>query len=1835
MIKRSKSVYIIGSIIIGIISVVFIFAGLILTGVIDSSSRKLVFRSGSRSVVYDGQVLTCDEWTFASGELKEGHTVTMTFTGEQLTVGKSENVFTATVFDANGADVTGDYEIEYTFGELAVTARPITITTATESHVYDGVEFRVEEYEYTGELISGDTLVCEFSEASGITDKGIQDNVATATVVNAVNEDVTANYAVELVYGTLEVTPRALVLQSPGEAKPYDGTPLIYECEDPVKELVKGGALVDGHTIVPTFYNQVTTVEEGQKPNDFTAVIMAGERNVTENYSIEYRTSGTLEITPYNTLRIETDSAQKTYDGTPLTLAADAWKFQTNYEKMFTEGSFAGYSMELVFPEITNVNEKTDSNPEKYVIRNVDGEDVSESFKVEVKAGKLEILPLELRITTGSGEKTYDGTPLYVRSWNWENGYNPFTDAEKYPNLSGFAASVEVTGEQLNAWSETYDGNGNVNGYKETGTSKNTAELASVTDENGTVIPVGNFKLVVAEAGTLTVTPRTLKLSSDGVAVQYRGEPWSVNYTLVLDSMGTISSSASVGDWHFFDSNWALNACDGMVPAERLQITFNENFTDVQEGGYLLEKFDLSVIDAKNSVISHGELNYKLDISAFGKVTITPYTVEIETEDYNSEYDGTTQSGTWKFADAAAEQFMAKLGHTLRVNLISARNVCDGQNVFAETKNGALPYSVKAGIVDKTGNYVVSVVNYGTFRITRRTLVVSIDGDIRDYNGEELSVTSWTWVENRLVDGDKLEFYNFPEIVTGKVLNKPEYKLNDGNDGDNYQVVIEYGENNGYLEIIPLKLTIKTVSDEWEYDGLLHGHIDYEDTDLLWEYSGTLAEGQSISAEITDINFVDVDEQENDIEFTILDADGKPLLNVDDCYDLTIDFGMFSIYPREIVIGSESYEQPYNGQELSCEYGYAIGLVEGHEVVFENWATIKDAGSPVKNTFSYYIWDENANDFVDMLNYDISVEVGTLEVTPCEIEFSSLSRTEEYNGKEWSWPYTEIRKQVGSLAAGHSVVFEEWASIKNVEKKDNYFVAHITDENGQKLPDVERRNYRFSCTYGELEVTKRPLFVQTPNEVSKPYDGTPLIYECADPVKELVKGGTLVDGHTIVPTFYNQVTTVSEGRISNRVYVEVVDAEGQSVTENYDIEYEYGVLFILRRYVVIESDSAYKAYDGLPLSASGYVLRSQTGNTANGDAEEVVLYAKGHYVEAPLNRSITAPGHMDNAFDYVAVYNAEGKDVTDCYVINELNGELTILADDVLSSVDTSGSSIGGGSPSEEERKKVVAQIRSSGKGTIYLRLRSEGDYTGTGWSAAALEYSTLIDNTYSANYLTGHALKNALGITSQTLEIELSENIGYILPTYIAMGEEGKEYNYQIQTSDVYQQGPWYNRYEMGYVPFDSYNTGTLTGITAISDEYRAAELRYRTHVKKYYLNVDTSLKSYTYLRNRIAEYDFKPITASSTIEDFNVIFEVANYIRKAALYNYEYNPLLDESGDMIYDFLATYKEGVCRHYASAATMMLRMLGIPARYTVGYRVDNVQAGVYKEVTAGDAHAWVEAYVYGVGWIQFEVTGSSSGDNGDSGNGGGDGGSNPGSGKKMVVTPLPRVELFVGQTITATGYSYSNVPEWLEVGFADGTYVIDESEIVYGGTLSEPGRIKSTIEQFIIRDANGNAIDYTPQFNEGVLQLYVAELTVKSDSANKEYDGTPLTAGASYEGTLLEGHEIFYTFTGSQTVVGEGDNTFSVKIMDGDVDVTGQYKITLIFGSLAVRKAEVTLTVSDNGTVLIIDGALGEGYALSAFPEETDSGYTLDTEQIRVYDANGEDVTENYNFTVV
>ena len=81
----------------------------------------------------------------------------------------------------------------------------------------------------------------------------------------------------------------------------------------------------------------------------------------------------------------------------------------------------------------------------------------------------------------------------------------------------------------------------------------------------------------------------------------------------------------------------------------------------------------------------------------------------------------------------------------------------------------------------------------------------------------------------------------------------------------------------------------------------------------------------------------------------------------------------------------------------------------------------------------------------------------------------------------------------------------------------------------------------------------------------------------------------------------------------------------------------------------------------------------------------------------------------------------------------------------------------------------------------------------------------------------------------------------------------------------------------------------------------------------------------------------------------------------------------------DFIEDFLADTKTGYSVHYASAAVMMFRYYGIPARYVEGCLITPEDA---KAMNAGEAyvlddshaHAWAEYYQDGVGWLPFEVT---------------------------------------------------------------------------------------------------------------------------------------------------------------------------------------------------------------------------------------------------------------------
>jgi protein-glutamine gamma-glutamyltransferase len=92
----------------------------------------------------------------------------------------------------------------------------------------------------------------------------------------------------------------------------------------------------------------------------------------------------------------------------------------------------------------------------------------------------------------------------------------------------------------------------------------------------------------------------------------------------------------------------------------------------------------------------------------------------------------------------------------------------------------------------------------------------------------------------------------------------------------------------------------------------------------------------------------------------------------------------------------------------------------------------------------------------------------------------------------------------------------------------------------------------------------------------------------------------------------------------------------------------------------------------------------------------------------------------------------------------------------------------------------------------------------------------------------------------------------------------------------------------------------------------------------------------------------------------------------------HYSYSLVLrgtPNSRDPLAMFLFEVRSGHCEYFASAMTIMLRQLGIPARLVNGFRIGEYNAIADSwTVRQYDAHSWVEAYFPPYGWIEFDPT---------------------------------------------------------------------------------------------------------------------------------------------------------------------------------------------------------------------------------------------------------------------
>ncbi|MGQ0574921.1 MAG: transglutaminase TgpA family protein [Pseudonocardia sp.] len=80
----------------------------------------------------------------------------------------------------------------------------------------------------------------------------------------------------------------------------------------------------------------------------------------------------------------------------------------------------------------------------------------------------------------------------------------------------------------------------------------------------------------------------------------------------------------------------------------------------------------------------------------------------------------------------------------------------------------------------------------------------------------------------------------------------------------------------------------------------------------------------------------------------------------------------------------------------------------------------------------------------------------------------------------------------------------------------------------------------------------------------------------------------------------------------------------------------------------------------------------------------------------------------------------------------------------------------------------------------------------------------------------------------------------------------------------------------------------------------------------------------------------------------------------------------------DALVEFLTTGRTGYCEQFASAMAVMLRTLGVPARVAVGFTA-GVESDDHRTVATADAHAWVEVWFAGQGWVLFDPTPLSDG----------------------------------------------------------------------------------------------------------------------------------------------------------------------------------------------------------------------------------------------------------------
>ena len=404
----------------------------------------------------------------------------------------------------------------------------------------------------------------------------------------------------------------------------------------------------------------------------------------------------------------------------------------------------------------------------------------------------------------------------------------------------------------------------------------------------------------------------------------------------------------------------------------------------------------------------------------------------------------------------------------------------------------------------------------------------------------------------------------------------------------------------------------------------------------------------------------------NKLTVAILDAEGEDMTAN---YAFTYEYGELVIHPKPITLISESMEWIYDGLPHDWKhftFAEENALVRDHTAEAVEWTTVTNvADSGRRNALRIRIWCDGVE---QTENYAITyLDEGILTIHKRPIRVQTGSGRWEYDGRPHCNPTAETFGEYGLVLDHYFVAQTPYPHITEVRESQNGPVPNvltvvIVNEAGEDCTE----NYEIlEYAYGGLEIYKRRITVAA-KDATKEYDGTPLF--CDDYVTFREDGAAaLVLDHRIDRTnltITGSVTEVQPERTPNilRGIARVLTEDGRDVTENYDISYANGELWITPRKIVITAGSASKVYDATPLTCDQYTV-------TRADPNEIALVLNHQITDGTIliEGTITNVGKVPNiilnaASDPARIYDpATGRDVTFNYEVTYLDGELEII----------------------------------------------------------------------------------------------------------------------------------------------------------------------------------------------------------------------------------------------------------------------------------------------------------------------------------------------------------------------------------------------------------------------------------------------------------------------------------------------------------------------------------------------------------------------------------------------